>query len=193
MPKDIRTLTSFQKIVVPAIHNILAVHPQLASDLMHITLDRSWYFVPVKLKNIPDELVGARTEDKTQQIALQDLYRVWFDSKIFGAMNDEQQAKIIMHELLMGVALMRFKSPLDQCYSQIAGVTLDPKTESKYSSLKDDCALRYIGANKDSAIHLVEQDYAIIQALGPILLKNPLEISKPQLDAWLAQNNFRKY
>ncbi|MGZ3773215.1 MAG: hypothetical protein ACXVCY_02390 [Pseudobdellovibrionaceae bacterium] len=195
-------IAEFNSRLLPLIEKIYKVHPRFASDMAHIALNRVWYLIPIELKKIPAFLIGTGFGDaKLQQMALQNLNSVYINSIIFEKMTEENRGTLLLHEIVMGIHLMKYKSPLDQCYSAIAMMRLLPDKNEEYQKLKDECALKYGLSATDEAtgltgasvhIDLKTEDYDNIRELV-ILLSSDQEISKVQLDAWLKDKKFRTY
>ena len=102
--KDITQFSEFKNIVQPAIERLRKKSPSLADDLMKVATMKNWFFVPVRLPEIPAERVGVSF--KIDQYALQSFGEIWFDAGFYKAMEkDEYRAMIIAHELAMGIKL----------------------------------------------------------------------------------------
>lgn len=86
---------------------------KISMDLFKI---KTWYLAPVSLKQLPKEVLGIEfTESNLQQIAIQTENEVWIDSQLFGQMNKQEQARLIMHELVMSLYLLNFANIEDIC------------------------------------------------------------------------------
>lgn len=116
-------------------------------------------------------------------------------------MAEEDRATLLLHEIIMGIRLMKYKNSLDQCYSEIAMMKLISEKKTEYQKLKDDCALKYGLSGSDEGgilpgvgprIDLKTEDYDNIRELV-VFLETEQDISKVQLDAWLKDKNFRTY
>lgn len=106
-PED---LPAFQSLVKPILAKI---NPYTAGVLEHVLKKKTWYFVPGKLSELPASKIGSAV--KVEQGALQDFRQVWVASEIFEAMEARDQARLLMHELLMGFRLLRFDSVQNEC------------------------------------------------------------------------------
>jgi hypothetical protein len=195
-------VNSFKDLVLPIILKVQEAHPRFASDMVHIAINRKWYFLPVELNKLPASTIGVSFGDKDlQQMALQNLNAVWLDSGLFNSaqMTEEDRGMLVLHEILMGIRLMKYKNALDNCYSEVAYLGLEEKDYKAHSQMRDKCATTYGFSNNDrnvpgfNTIKLTKDDYDAIRELGLELWQNKGEISKPQLDAWLNTHEFRKY
>lgn len=195
---SLKKVSSFKNLVMPIILKIQEAHPRFASDMTHIAINRKWYFIPVDLNKLPAESIGVSFGDKDlQQLALQNLNAVWLDSKVFDREenSEDDRATLILHEIIMGIRLMSYKSALDNCYSEVAYLALKDEDARKHGQSRDKCALTYGLGSRDrtGGIKLSKEDYDAIRELVIELWNNKGEISKVQLDAWLEANQFRKY
>lgn len=200
---NIRADASFQKYVLPIILKVAETHPRFASDMIHVAAERTWYKIPVALNSLKSSQIGVSFGDKdVQQFALQNLKAVWINSRLFNNFeNDEVRARLLLHEVLMGVRLMKLKNSLDDCYSGVALLGIDPEKAAEYKKGREACALKYMfsatdpvllpGINND--LDLTADDYDNIRGLGVNLWGNKGAISKIELDAWLKANKFRSY
>lgn len=200
----IQDIPAFNNLVLPIIRKVSETHPRFASDMVHIALNRTWYLVPVELNKLPAQVVGIGIADKDlQQLALQTLSHVWMNSNFFEKFpgGEEDRARLILHEIIMGVRLMKYQSMLDQCYSEIAGLRLDTAKNSEYRKLREACANKYGLALPDEPtipgvgkrIELSKEDYDHVRELGVHFWNEKGETTKAELDAWLKDKNFRKY
>lgn len=89
------------------------------STLRGVLENKTWYFVPGPLDHLPGEKIGSAVP--TDQVALQDFNSVWIDTDLFNAMTIEDQAKILMHEMLMGAKLLRLDSYWHSCWVRSFG------------------------------------------------------------------------
>lgn len=141
---------AYNELVVPLIESLKVGYPRLAADFIHLAQRRTWYFIPVPLENISSQILG--THSDSDQAAIQDLGSVWFDAKIFNAMESKEQAMLLTHELVMGVRLLMHKSRQDRCFAKAALNLFGADTE-KYWVEVDSCRKTYplnddIGAPK---------------------------------------------
>lgn len=77
---------------------------------------KTWYLAPVSLKSLPKEALGVEfTANELQQIAIQTENEIWIDSRLFDKMSREEQARLIMHEVVMSMYLLNFYTIEDYC------------------------------------------------------------------------------
>ncbi|MEN0059910.1 MAG: hypothetical protein AAGB31_13810 [Bdellovibrio sp.] len=194
--------TPFTNAILPLIKKMQDIHPRFASDMAHIALHRKWYILPVKLKTIPAELIGVNFADsKTQQLAVQSLNAVWIDEVLYKKMpSEKEQSRLLLHEIVMGIRLMQYKRPLDQCHSEIAlkGLESDKK---EYKKAIDQCAMKYLFSGTDittdlhngNPVQLTGEDYDNIRELVVTLSDESKTLSRLELEAWLKDRSFRSY
>jgi hypothetical protein len=116
--RNIAKETSYTKKIEPLIQKLSLTYPELAADLYHISHQRDWYLVPGKLEAISQKILN--TYARTDQIALQDVNKIWIDNKLFEVMNEDNQAILILHELIIGVRLLQHKHKQDRCIAKAA-------------------------------------------------------------------------
>lgn len=194
---------SFREHVLPLILKIAETHPRFASDMIHITAERTWYKIPVALNTLEASQIGISFGDKQlQQFALQNLKSVWINTGHYNKFEtNESRARLLLHEILMGIRLMKLKNSLDNCYSEVAILKLDEGQQDRYQKQRDSCSATYIFSSSDpvllkgvnSKLDLTGDDYDNIRNLGVMLWAAKGEVSKVELDAYLKANSFRAY
>lgn len=132
----------YRDLVQPVLVNLARVSPRLASDMLHIVKDRSWYWVPADLGKLDPTVIG--TYFSADQIALQNLRAVWISTKVFDKLSSpESQAIFLIHELLVGTQLMQYQTALDECLSGIAllswEVDASGKPTKRYAEARNKC------------------------------------------------------
>jgi len=169
--------------------------PRLAAVMLHIVRERSWYMIPVALDKIPPFKIGAFFP--TDQIALQNLQEIWFDSKLFDGMNQQDQVRILLHEILMGVRLLEFAGDLDKCLAKAAIDLIESTPKRDYSTKRSQCykdAQANLGSQLDNLFgkkfELTEIDYSNIRYLTNFLLSDSDSLDSGELEAWLATHRF---
>ena len=194
----------FSSYVLPIILKVAETSPRFASDMIHITKERTWYIIPAALKSLTAAQIGLQFADNgVQQFALQNLRAVWINEKYYQDKTEESRARLILHEILMGIRLMKLKSSLDNCYSEYALMSLDSSKKNEYRMNRDRCALTYKFSNRDATntgipganadLQLHDPDYDSIRELGVRLWNSQGDISNAELEAWLKLNDFRSY
>lgn len=125
--REPRDLPAFKEILAPMFENLArksdAEHARAAKAGESETkagfslfFGKKWFFVPTELQAINEKALGVNmTAQRTQQLAFQKDRSIWVNSLIFDRMGKRDQATLIMHEMLMSVYLMRFKTISDIC------------------------------------------------------------------------------
>lgn len=195
---DIRSSEEYQTKVLPIIQGLARNHARLASDLLHIARERRWYLIPGDLRLIPSERIGVHFG--TEQLALQNLGEIWMNAKSYGAMQtDDDRAILLVHELLMGVILMRYQDSLDECLSSVAVFEVITKPELSYRQMRADCHTANLGITRTDPrglgrkITLSEDDYLNLRDLTSRLWESKGDIDGSELHAWLKIRKFRAY
>jgi hypothetical protein len=162
--KDITQFKEFQTIVAPAIENLRKKVPTLAEDLLRVANLKNWFFVPVRLPEIPSERIGVTF--KTDQYALQSIKEIWFDDDLYkGMTQDSYRAMILMHELVMGLKL------------------------SSFYTLNSYCS----ATNYSSSCQLTRSDYESVRGLSIMILKTQDKFTVNEIKKYLADNHFGEY
>lgn len=77
---------------------------------------KTWYIAPVKLKPLPNESLGLSfAANQTQQLAIQNTKAIWIDQDYFNKMNSEEQAQLLLHEVVMNIYFFKFKKMSELC------------------------------------------------------------------------------
>ncbi|MBX3040111.1 MAG: hypothetical protein KF789_05305 [Bdellovibrionaceae bacterium] len=197
--RDIRSSAAFQARILPILVNLTASYPRLASDLVHISQERRWYLIPGGLDRLPSQRIGVNF--KTDQLALQNRGEVWINELLFNNLrSEEERAKLILHELVMGVRLMSYQDDLDECLSEVAILSLTSQEKSAYAKARKSChhALSAIpglkGGNRLSApMKLTDPDYIAIRNLVSLLWETQGTVDAEELGAWMKHRNLRQY
>lgn len=198
---NIQEEPAFKQFVLPIIVKLAETNPRFASDMVHITSERTWYKIPVALNTLKAADIGVNFADKdVQQFALQNLKAIWINTSHYdGFPSDESKGRLILHEILMGIRLMKLKGSLDNCYSESALMELDPSKAKDLRKYRESCAMKYSLSGDPTyfpgitKIDLKPSDYDNIRELGVELWNNKGAVSKVELDAWLKVNSFRSY
>lgn len=205
---DLNKQSYYTAFIAPLIMQLTDEYPQLAADFVYMTRERDWYFIPSEIDQISKNILG--TYAATDQMAIQDLNKVWVNSLLFDKMaSDEDKATLIVHEILMGVRLMQFKNKQDLCIAKAARhlvrskpeeiskkddtVTLQPGSEARYTQDKDDCRKTYpllSGVQKQN-FNLVNEDYDLIRKIVSLLTTQPVDFR--EVKSLIETNHFRSY
>ncbi len=168
--RDIENKPYYVDHILPLMKDIYPVFPRLAADFYHLTHQRDWYFVPIKLKEISRKILG--TYGKTDQLALQDLNKIWIDSNQFDQMDENSQATLVIHEIVMGIRLMKYKNKQDHCLSKAALVMFEESSDKSYNDRKRMCRKYYPLPNifqGDTKFDLNRDDYDLIRKIVALL------------------------
>lgn len=119
---NITTLPAFKNRLTPIMTALTeprqdvtaqTTHPMLAVLFNSVIKNKTWYLIPGKLETLPKEKTGIAVA--TEQGALQGAKEVWIDSTLYDAMTEEDQAILLLHEILMGLRILQFESNYNQC------------------------------------------------------------------------------
>lgn len=111
--QDPEQLAATKNRIDPILKSLSAKNEALRALVASGLERKSWYFVPTRLPKLSDSVVGSVVG--TDQAALQTLNQVWISSPIFDSMSETDQARLILHEMLMAVKILRFDSMYNQC------------------------------------------------------------------------------
>lgn len=118
-----QSLVSYQKYINPIIQKLiqLAPKPDLAKQVIERwLLYKTWYIAPVSLGNISKDVIGVSfSEDNSEQLAIQTRRSIWINSNRFAAMSERDQAALIIHEMVMSLYYLRYKSWKEICKERI--------------------------------------------------------------------------
>lgn len=187
-------IEEFDTHIIPMIESLKRSFPELASDMVYLSKERLWYFVPVALNKIPSFKIG--TFFQTDQIAIQSRSEIWVDERLYLKMDTESRVQLLVHELLMGVKILEASSSLEKCF--VEGALLE--SEKAYKAHRSSCMGRYSvnsdlnGLFKsDSVLKISEDDYAFIRRLTMTLLDSQEEIDSEDLKDRMEISGFRVY
>lgn len=177
--------------VIPLMKALSSTYPRLAADFYHITHQRDWYFIPTELEEISRNILG--TYGKTDQLALQDLNKIWIDSNKFDKMSEQDQATLVIHEIMMGVRLIKFKPKQDQCIAKAAVAAISESPAKSYSELKKACRRTYptVSGIQKEKFDLNSNDYDLIRKLVSLLDRTNPDID--EVKDLIEANSYRNY
>lgn len=117
-------LPAYKALIEPKITKILNLSPGGAAVALPILqrwlFYKTWYVAPVSLDTISKDVIGVSfSSDQTQQLALQTKKSIWIDSSKFQRMDMQNQAALIVHEMVMSLYYLRYKSWEDICSEKI--------------------------------------------------------------------------
>lgn len=157
-----------------------AAIPDIQFPMKAILETKAWYFVPGPLSALSSSQIGSVVP--TEQAALQNFTQIWIDQDLFANMNETDQAKLLLHEILMGFKLLKFESPLVDCYDLNYGSTSAHR--SKCESLPQ--------GKQGKVSDLTPNDYDDIRQTASFLLEGDLSTLKQPLD-WRSLFNQRNF
>ncbi|GEM_PF-4314414 len=133
---------------------------------------KNWYLAPIVLKTIPKEVLGIEfTADRHQQVAIQTEHAVWIDSNIFEKMTEDEKARLLVHEVLMGVYLTRFETLENLCAS-VRRMTDEKACEGFTSNIA-----KLPQYQPEQKRKLNEGDYEKIRAMTAWFFRNEADLS----------------
>lgn len=116
-------LPAYKALIEPKIKSILAMSPkgdQALPILKKWLLYKTWYIAPVALNTISKDVIGISfSKDQTEQLALQTKKSIWINSHRFNQMTLQDQATLIIHEMVMSLYYLKYKSWEDICTEKI--------------------------------------------------------------------------
>ncbi|MBL7542197.1 MAG: hypothetical protein JNL11_00190 [Bdellovibrionaceae bacterium] len=127
-----------------------------------------WYFVPGPLEQIPAELLNSAV--KTDQAMFQSFDHVWVDKNLWNKMPFEDQGRLLLHEVFMGLKILKFASPQRLCLAAYPG---------------SDCSAKQ---KIDREVSLSARDYTDVQNLTISTFSN---FVKMEFSDWV--QSFSKY
>jgi len=106
-----KNLPAFQTFIAPLEQRL---SKGKNSALFEYVLNRkTWYFLDSPLPTLEGSKIGSPVS--TAQVALQGFESVWVDRKEFEKLSPKDQADILLHEVLMGIKILRYQSRQEQC------------------------------------------------------------------------------
>jgi hypothetical protein len=122
--KDIRELPEYKKYIDPILQYFASTaYPDcknceihnfaLGAHIFHMINNKGWYIVPCPIDQISKEKVGSIYD--TEQVAVQTFDDVWVDQDKFNSLSEEDRGLMILHEVVMGIKILKFDSTAQQC------------------------------------------------------------------------------
>jgi hypothetical protein len=187
----------FKAVVLPIFEKLKKLYPPMAADILHLTRERSWYFVPVELNQIPSRYLGVGF--KTEQIALHTKKEIWVSTKHYESteVTVKSRGLILVHELVMGIRFMEFQTSLDKCYAKAAIHLLDNDKEKglvENRAQRSLCRSTYPNPlDSGKNLQVTESMNLNIRELTRILMTRLDEIDGDELKDWIQRHEFRAY
>lgn len=181
-----KDLPEVQEFVAPLIEELRQNAPLLARDMTYLIHERSWYIIPVKLDQISKANIG--TFFKTDQLALQSASDVWVDKNLYSQMDTQAKARLLVHELLMGVRILEQLSNREKCFAEAA----DLIGSSAYRQARSKCFKSFprLESESTSGVRLSKEDYSLIRKVTAKLFE-PGSLQNIDLDTELHELKFR--
>lgn len=77
---------------------------------------KTWYLAPVNLEKISEEILGVSfSKGDNQQLALQTKKEIWIRKDFFDLMSEEDRAALMVHEFVMSIYFLKYKSFRELC------------------------------------------------------------------------------
>lgn len=178
----IQDLEAYKKILAPIIESEKIKGRTTGQGISYVLNKKTWYMIPSELAKLSAEQIGAAVGG--EQAALQDFKQVWINSLIFDKMNVKDQAILIVHEIMMGLRLLKLDKPTISCLAY--------QTEFAATNQPRDC----YGHNDDKAIgkpsDLSKDDYSQIRSATTQIIEAGETLTEDGWKAILAANGFIK-
>jgi len=107
---DITMLPEFKNYLEPILEKLISNNesPKPTSPFSFSAEMKNWYILDCKLKDIPSERKGLYIE--TYQTAIHTAREVFIDSLSYSSMSQQEKAKLLLHEMVMGHYLLKYLS-----------------------------------------------------------------------------------
>jgi hypothetical protein len=176
----VRDLDAYKKIVAPIVESSAIKNKYIQKIFYHILDKKIWYLVPSELKQLSADRIGAAVG--SDQAALQDFKQVWLNSLIFDKMKFEEQAVLIIHELLMGFKLLKLDNQKEYCLSS--------KTGSSPTDLQDCYNHGDSDKIRGKPSDLSQDDYAQIRGATALIFEENAKLTWPLWESILESHGF---
>lgn len=176
-------LPAYKKYVGPIFKKLKEQAPDKKNEIDYEILAtiKTWYIAPIKFKPLDKETIGlVFSDDQTQQLARQTRAEIWLDSKYFDVMSDEEQAKLILHEIVMNLYLLKYKK-----FSELCKV-LNTLTKAK-TPCADDIDEIFLPVKESP---LIIDDYYNIRAMTGWIWLNRSDLSREETFLQFLRHNF---
>ena len=118
---DPTTLPAFKNYIVPIFKNMKSDDDADNQGGVLIASLKTWYVAPVELNKISKDLLGVSfVKTSTQQIARQTTKEIWIDKTIFDKMSEQDQAELIIHEMVETMYFYKFIGVREFCGKAVA-------------------------------------------------------------------------
>ncbi len=149
---------------------------------------KRWYLIPLNMSCVDKDTLGVSfAGNGVEQLACQDREEIWIDSKKTDNTNDREFARLILHEIVMQLYLLRFEkfSDILRRFKQV-----DPKAKIDFA----DGELNHMDVvlKAEPRRPLNRQDYFAIRRVTDILFERGRTMTWREFDDLLRYNNFDK-
>lgn len=184
-----------EKNILEVIQNVALSSPKLAADLLHVKKHRIWYMVPIELDQIPGERIGVYF--KTDQEAIQNFAEVWMSDLNFPK-SVADQTMLVLHELSLGVYVLRNSGALDHCLAQAAQSLVVQKPAVPYRDARSDCFDKFkeekLKIDLDQRrLDLSDTDYKSIRYLSTMLIESKGKLESKNIETELTSKGFQLF
>lgn len=178
-------LPAFKKLIAPKIEQLTRLAPDSARSMSIVRrwlLYKTWYIAPVALNTISKDVIGVSfSSDQTEQLALQTKKSVWINLARFNQMSQQDQATLIIHEMVMSLYYLKFKSWEQVCTEKIyPDITCSGQETDLLNEMFPGSTPKPFDAD----------DYENIRAVTGAFLGDFPFRTYQDLDQFLIQNNF---
>jgi hypothetical protein len=181
----------FQSLVRRVLENLAATMPEVAGEIYSAAWTKSWYLIPVDLRQIPSQRLGLYF--LTDQNALQSLREIWIDKRKYDLMSEDDKATLILHELVMALKILTQLNKFEQCI----GLTYQFDLLKKPIDARDargECRKAnppIPGLQPDTKVSLNKDDYVHIRRFTTELMFQKGNLDADEWLDWLERTNLR--
>lgn len=172
---QIENSEAYKTYIQPRIKTLLENQTDISRLITSSIRDKKWYLLPCDLARLPDEKIGSAVQ--TEQAALQTFSEVWMSEKLFSAMSVRDQADLLLHEMLMGLRLLKLDSLKNQCRA------FAPTDKLAYCDESSN-------TRRGRPLDLTPDDYGDIRKATIDILAQPNDWTSQDLEYLLAKHNF---
>jgi len=119
--RNIREFAEYKVVVEPVLVSIGRIHPEYQNVFLHIVKNRNWLFTGEPVANLGAARQG--TPFNIDQWAAQNNKEIWFSDQYQG--EAANKGRILLHEILVGVKLLKYLSSNEKCTAQFGSSNCD--------------------------------------------------------------------
>ena len=155
-----------------------------ASELDWIK-SKTWFFAPVDLPTLNKHVVGVQfIKGTTQQLAIQTLDEVWFDSRAFDAMSPLEQADALQHEISVLRYMHNFLTRYEICKEELKVIKRDDCEEKKFENYTP---------SEPPGSKFEKQDYRNVRGFTSYVMDHLTTISDAEYARQARLRNFKEF